>query len=167
MEQLAEKFGYAVMLNIMVENHRICIGKVESKHDIHFAVPLGRLLPVYAGAAGKVLIAFMPEERILDILRSTKIEKLTPNTVVDIQEILLGLKKIREQRYGFSQKERVDGVWTLAAPVRNHSGEVIASLSMGGPNVYFDEEVFEIQKLAILNAARQASVLLGCSAKLL
>ena len=53
MEQLAEKFGYAVMLNIMVENRRICIGKVESKRDIHFSVPLGRLLPVYQAAIGR------------------------------------------------------------------------------------------------------------------
>jgi len=167
MEQLGEESGDLITLNILIENQRLCIGKVEPKQEVQISIPLGRLLPAYAGAAGKVLLAFLPEDRIRNILGSIVKEKFTPNTETDVNAIMVDLERIREQGYFFSRSERLEGVWGIAAPIKEHTGEVVASISMGGLNIHLNEELIEKKKGLLKDAARQASILLGCNPKIL
>lgn len=62
--ELARITGETVNLNLVIDRRRVCIEKTESTHDIHHAVELGRPLPLYAGASGKVLLVYLPDEEI-------------------------------------------------------------------------------------------------------
>ncbi|TCL38857.1 IclR family transcriptional regulator [Anaerospora hongkongensis] len=166
MEQLGEQSGEFITLNILVDNQRLCIGKVDSKREIQHSVSLGSLLPVYAGS-GKVLLASLPDDQIIKILNTTHIEKLTPSTITDIDQIMIEIRNIRAQGYYYSKNERLEGVWSIAAPIRDHRGEVVANISMAGLNMYNNEELLETNKQLLLKAVKQASLLLGCNPRLL
>ena len=87
-------------------------------------VDLGRPLPLHVGAAGKAILAFLPDDEITDIITRTSLPAR--------QEKLL-LESLEEaRRLGFSDTcgERVDGSRSVSAPIYNHEGQVIASVSV-------------------------------------
>ncbi|PYR38984.1 MAG: IclR family transcriptional regulator, partial [Acidobacteria bacterium] len=65
---------------------------------------------------------------------SQKFAALTPRTITSTKRLLRELRAIRERGYGLDEEEREKGVCCVAAPVRNHSGQVVAAISVAGPS---------------------------------
>jgi len=72
MREIAEKTGETVDLNIIQEGKRICIEKVDGKFSLRQFVEIGRRLPLYKGASGKLLLAYLPKEEQKEILYKVK-----------------------------------------------------------------------------------------------
>ncbi|MDQ4058028.1 MAG: IclR family transcriptional regulator, partial [Actinomycetota bacterium] len=96
-------------------------------------IEIGMPIPIYQGAPGKVLLAFSSRELQEEILAG-KLEQATPRTITDPNKLRLELKRTRKNGYALSLEERVPGISTVAVPVANHTGTVIASLSVTGPS---------------------------------
>ena len=62
MRELRDRLGESVHLYVRDEDARICIAAVEARHELRPFIQLGRPLPLRAGAAGKVLLAFAEED---------------------------------------------------------------------------------------------------------
>jgi DNA-binding IclR family transcriptional regulator len=85
---------------------------------------LGIRIPLNIGAANKVMLAHMNKEEALKI-----INELVP--IEEIESFLQMLNTIRHKGYGESQGERTKGTASIAAPIFNHSNELIGALSIG------------------------------------
>ncbi len=94
---------------------------------------VGRRMPVHAVSAGRVIIAFLPEEEVAQLLNGD-LEALTPHTITDPQALRAELARIREQGYATAFEELEEGLNALAAPIRDHRSRVIASVSVSGPS---------------------------------
>ncbi|MDQ7829521.1 MAG: IclR family transcriptional regulator [Armatimonadota bacterium] len=136
MQALARQTGETVNLNIVQSGHRVCIEKVESVQDVRHFVELGRPLPLFAGASGKVLLAHLDPPAVEAVLRQ-QVRPLTARTVTDRGRIREELARIRQRGYAVSAGERVDGASAVSAPVRNAQGEVVAGLTVSGPSYRF------------------------------
>jgi DNA-binding IclR family transcriptional regulator len=93
----------------------------------------GAILPAYCTALGKTLLAFRPAGEVETWARKQKFTPLTPRTVTSATRLLKELVVIRERGYGLDEEEREKGVCCVAAPVRNHTGHVVAAISVAGP----------------------------------
>ena len=93
----------------------------------------GAILPAYCTGLGKTLMAFRPEAEVAAWAATQKFTALTPNTITTAKRLLKELTMIRERGYGLDEEEREKGVSCVAAPVRNHTGEVVAAISVAGP----------------------------------
>ena len=93
----------------------------------------GAILPAYCTALGKTLLAFRPVSEVETWARKQKFTPLTPRTVTSATRLLKELVEIRERGYGLDEEEREKGVCCVAAPVRNHTGHVVAAISVAGP----------------------------------
>jgi DNA-binding IclR family transcriptional regulator len=133
MAVLRDQTKETVGLNIRIGNQRACIAQVESPHELRMRLDIGRLLPLSCGAASKVLLANMNPNEIEQIVRQTKLEKLGPGSIQDPEELLRQLDTIRRQGFAVSKEERIAGGITIAAPVRNRVGQIVASVSVYGP----------------------------------
>ncbi|MGF1470606.1 MAG: IclR family transcriptional regulator [Rubrobacteraceae bacterium] len=116
--------------------------------------------PLHASAAGKVLLAYMPEERRQHILRKP-LESLTENTVTDRAVLQAQLQEIREIGYGYIDEELEVGMTAVGAPIQTADGKVIAAVAVSGPVFRLPaEQVPETAEL-VKQAAEEISRSLG------
>ncbi len=109
------------------------VEKIESSRSIRYTVPLGTARPLYCSAAGRVLLAYADEEYIEHYLKTENFVPLTPQTLTRPADLKKLLPKIREQGMAVTTGEVSSDVAGFAAPIFDHQGEVIASLTMAAP----------------------------------
>jgi DNA-binding IclR family transcriptional regulator len=122
----------------------------------------GAILPAYCTALGKTLLAYMPEGEVGAWATTQKFTALTPRTITTGRRLLKELRVIRERGYAIDDEEREKGVRCLAAPIRNHHGDVVAAISVAGPIDRLPQELAGSDVAeAVLAAARAISIDLG------
>jgi len=105
---------------------------VESSERIHFTAPLGRAVPLYAGASAKVILAFMETEERKQYLRGVRLKRLCVATVQDKKKLEQKLFQIRNRGYELTQEELYRGAWGLAAPILDDDGVAVAAIAITG-----------------------------------
>ena len=135
MEEVASTTLETVHLNIIEGNLRICIDTIESPKVLKAGMPVGNQSPLYAGASAKCLLAFSTEEFQDNYFKTTRIEAVTENTIVQPDKLFEELYRIKEQGYAISLGERTPGLGSLSAPVFDYKGQILASLSLAIPEI--------------------------------
>jgi IclR family transcriptional regulator, KDG regulon repressor len=130
LEKFAEEFKFNVSLGIMDDKEVVYLIRIPSPEIPDTYYHVGRRIPLYCTALGKILLAFQPEEEQNRIINEIEIKQFTQNTITDKETILSNLKEIHERGYAFDNEEFMDSTKCLAMPVRDKSGEVIASVSI-------------------------------------
>lgn len=161
MIRLRDSIRETVGLSVQVEWARTYLAQVESPHDIRWTVETGRLYPLYAGAPGKILLAFLPDREAETILRTVPLNRFTARTPTAPGRIRAELQKVRRQGTAMALGEIVNGSATIAAPVRDASGEVVAALSISGPAFRFIEARRRAALPGLRTAAEELSKDLG------
>lgn len=133
LKDLRDKTSGTANLVINDQDESLYIEKVESNSLVRVFSLIGKRAPLYATGVGKVLLADMAWSDVLSILKRKGMEKITPNTIADSNALMEELNKIRKQGYGFDNEECEVGAWCVAAPVRDYTGRVIASISISFP----------------------------------
>jgi DNA-binding IclR family transcriptional regulator len=93
----------------------------------------GQQVPLHATSQGKVILAFLPPgvgERIIDQLELPRYTPATITSAVDLHETMYD---VRREGYALNLEEREVGVRSVAAPVLDAAGNVVASVCVGGP----------------------------------
>lgn len=160
MEELRDACGEEVALYVLQGDARFCVAKVESKFSVAKTSVTGVALPLHCGAAGKVLLAYLPESLRKRLLEKP-LEKYTPFTITDPELLERNLAEIRHEGCAYSVSEREVGAYSIVAPVRDALGQVVASLAISGPQFRLSEEKVEVYKKLVKDAARAISRNLG------
>jgi DNA-binding IclR family transcriptional regulator len=122
----------------------------------------GAILPAYCTALGKTLLAYLPETEVAEWAATQRFAALTPTTITTARRLLKELSMIRERGYGLDEEEREKGVCCIAAPIRNHSGHVVAAVSAAGPVQRMPRELAgSTVASAVLSTAAAISIDLG------
>lgn len=129
---LMEKTGETVHLAILDHDSVLYIITHESKQALRMGSKVGTRAPVHSTAVGKVLLAFQPGEEIARII-ARGLPASTPNTIVDVKALQRELELVRTRSYAMDDEESELGLRSIAAPIRNDSGNVIAAISIAGP----------------------------------
>lgn len=158
--ELARNTGETVNLNVVIDRRRVCIEKAESTHDIRHAVELGRPLPLYAGASGKVLLAHLPEGEISAVVGS-RLTRLTERTPAERTRLLHQLAEIRRRGVAVSSDERAVGASSVSAPIRDDLGRVVAGLTISGPTYRFTPDRVRQYVTLVKEGARRVSTAIG------
>jgi len=120
--------------------------------------------PLHATAAGKAILAYLPDAALDAALGSAALARYTRHTIVDRAKLRAELARIRKRGYAVSEGEHVELVWGIAAPIRDHDGTVVASLSaLGMAARLTPERIPEIASQVIATAA-EVSRLIGYAA---
>lgn len=100
----------------------------------------GTHIPIYASAAGKVMLAFLSDEEIEKYLGEVKFRKFTRHTISSKSALKKELVNIKEAGYASVNGELEEGLYTVAAPVFNDSNIPIAAVSFGGNIARINED---------------------------
>lgn len=167
MERLANESGEAVSLAVRSGDSVIFLQRFESVHILRTDIHPGTRMPLHASASGKVLLAGMTDEAIDRLYPSEELSPSANETIRTKSDLRRELERVRKCGWATSTDEYVDGVAATAAGVRDHTGRVVAALSIAGPTTRFDVErwvdrlmevALEISKLLGHHSAHAASV---------
>ncbi|MDA5108020.1 MULTISPECIES: IclR family transcriptional regulator [Brevibacillus] len=127
---LSLKTGQTTHLVILDDKEGVYIDKVEGPMATILYSRIGRRIPVHSSAVGKVLVAFLSEEELQNILDGYQYVAQTPNTITNEQAFRQELEKVRQAGYAVDNQENEPGVRCIAVPIRNHKGHVVAAVSI-------------------------------------
>ena len=133
LKKLMEKTGETTHLAILHDNMSTFIEKIESPKTIQMSSAIGARMPAYCSATGKMLLSGLTEEALERYLKEVELKRFTPATITDIQRLKEELNTIREQGYSIDEEETEEGLMCISAPIKDHSGEVVAAISISGP----------------------------------
>lgn len=124
---------------VAVRHHRtiVPVDVIEPEQAVRIASPIGRSLPLYRTAAGKVHLAF--EKRSDGRIRIPEGPD-GEQTAADRERLAVELDRIARDGYALDTGEDVADVCTIAVPVRDHTRSVVGSLAISGPAYRMDEE---------------------------
>jgi DNA-binding IclR family transcriptional regulator len=124
---------------------------------------VGRRLAAHATGVGKVLLASLPEAELEEWMRTCKLERFTPNTIIDRGKLRNELKLVGSRGYAIHREERTLGATCVAVAVRNHLGDCVAAMSVSAPAVRFGVAQRKIAPTHLQTAACDLSSALGHS----
>jgi DNA-binding IclR family transcriptional regulator len=161
MEELFKKTGEAIYLVVRNGEAWLCLeSRMPAGVGIRLLLRPGETAPIYAGCPGKVLLAFLGEAEINDLLNKIQLVKITPRTVADRQKLLKQLADIRARGYHYCQGEYVPGAWGLGAPILNAHGTAEGAIVVSGVLQGGKPPINELAK-KVLEASQNISAKLG------
>jgi len=143
LEQLARSTGESAQLYVRDGNRRICVDAVESENELRTIVPIGASLPLGRGSAGKVFLAWGPPAD------------------EDVSDIRQSIFTARRRGWADSYGEREPGVASVSAPIFAPSGQLLAAISVSGPDRRLAPLRAKRYGPAVVEAAHQVEALLG------
>jgi DNA-binding IclR family transcriptional regulator len=152
MEDLTATLGETTMLVRVIANSAVCVERVESNRAVRLSVQPGQPLPLYTGASGKTLLAFLPAAESDRLLRDSALTD--PDLRATLPQLRDELSQIAEQGWAESHGEIDDGIWACAAVLRL-PGEPLAALSLAGPEYRIDPPRREHIRGELLRTSRE------------
>ena len=160
--RLATETEDTTYLSVLCDDSVLCIARIEgSRHLRSQFLAVGRHLPLHAGAASKVLLAYLPETRVRQLLDRYPLTAYTDSTITNVEEFLKTLAEVRAQGYAVSDEEITKGITAIAAPIIDLNGKVISAISLSGAAGRFGPGNRPFLVDRIKEAASQISVRLG------
>ena len=147
-----------VSLHIRVGLERLSLEEIPSPHAIKHSSGKGDIAPIYAAAAGKVLLSRMDQSDLEMLLKGLELNPIAPNTVTDRTELMRQVEETRKKGYATSLSERIPNSASISVPIDNYVCSV--ALTVFGPEFRFvpNEEYILSETLQI---AKEISAKLG------
>lgn len=132
----------------------------ESMREVRVVSEVGRLVPLFCGAAGKALLAF-DHPSVTEEVIEKGLTVYTPKTIADPDRLRAELEVARQRGWSFEAEEYTSGASGIGAPVWNSLGCITASIAVRAPTMRMSEE--DAARIAphVVKAAAEISRRLG------
>lgn len=161
MDDLAQQLDETINLAVGREHYVVNVQQARSSAAVASQNWVGQLTPLHATSSGKVLLAFMDEERLADTLTKAGLKAFTENTVTSRKALIEELVRVREEGFATTFEELEVGLNAASVPVRDHTGGVVGALSVSGPAYRFDKARIEAAAPEIRAAGHRISQRMG------
>jgi IclR family acetate operon transcriptional repressor len=136
---LNEQTGENAELHLRHEALRVVVEVVSSPHNLRPFAEVGAPLPLHRGAAGKVLLAWLPVGERVALAHASAL-RFDTGQPFDVARLLVELEEVQALGYASSEGERVAGVSALAAPIFASGGQMAGALTLVAPSVRLGPE---------------------------
>jgi DNA-binding IclR family transcriptional regulator len=126
---------------------------VECSHALRFHLKLGTPYEVGRGAAGKILLAFLPEEEAAAIFK-----RLKKDPIVQLDALKKQVEETKKAGYSFSAGERVKGVIAFAAPILGPQGALLGGIGLAVPEARYKTKDHQKYADLVRSCARELSM---------
>ena len=131
LEKVSEQLGQSCSLSILHHDEVIYIARSARKRIGSLHRDVGTHLPAHCTSMGRVLLAALSDKELDAFLATAKLEGHTRNTITDPQELRSAIDKVRRSNYSLVEEELEIDLRTLAIPIQNAPGRVIAAMNIG------------------------------------
>jgi len=143
---LRNKTDESTILARLTSDHKavVYIDKVEGMHRIRAAAKVGETRPLHTTSSGKLLLAYMPESERTATIKSMELTRYTEKTITKKADLQTEITNILAQGICTNIDQSVLGHCAIAAPIRDHWGEVIAACVLSAPTDRVQDKLPEL-----------------------
>lgn len=154
--RLSHRTSKTIHLSVLEGPEVLYIDKIEGPNTLPIRSRVGTRAPAHCTASGKVLLAHLQSEEQRRILSNLTLERRTPSTIVDREQLMEQLRRSVEHGYAVDHGENEEHVCCFAAPIFDQSGRAIAAISLTGlsSELVEPEEYRRIRQLVLSTAAQ-------------
>jgi DNA-binding IclR family transcriptional regulator len=116
MRALASTIKEAVLLTRRSGRFVVCLDLVEAAHTVRLSYECGHVLPINAGAAAEVLLAWAPPQEVATVLAAAPLERFTVKTITEPALLQACFAQIRKQEVAVSQGSSTSRFWASLPP---------------------------------------------------
>ena len=133
MDRLMRDTGETANLGIENRDEVIFLAQVETHEAIRAFFAPGTKSPMHVSGIGKALLAWYPQDRVRQIVQRQGLPGFTTLSITSEVSLERDLARTRDRGFAIDDQERAEGMRCVAAPIHDHTGGVIAALSISGP----------------------------------
>lgn len=154
-------YGESVQIGALNGGKLVCMAAQPGRLPNSVSVAeVGTSIPPHCSANGKVLLASFSVEAAQQIIGSQGLRSFTPNTITTLDELWSELARVRERGFANDVEEYRAGLCSVGAPIRDHRGQVVASLSIASPaERFYDRKA--VYRTAVIRTAERISFRIG------
>lgn len=163
---LREETGETIHLAYLDHFEVVYVDKLDGKSPVKMASRVGNRMPAHCTGLGKAMLAFLPESDWEKYVQTVGLSYRTKNTITDPGAFYDHLRMIRLQGYSIDNSENEEGIRCVALPIRDHTGSVIAAISIAGWIISMTPDRDETLAKIGMKYTDLLSERLGCPAKI-
>jgi IclR family transcriptional regulator, pca regulon regulatory protein len=130
LEQLVAEVHESSSVSVLDGADVVYVARVPTSRIMRVAISVGTRFPAYATSMGRVLLAGLDDETLEGFVASADLRRLTARTVTTADGLRRELRRVRAQGWALVDQELEEGLRSLAAPIRDRSGRVIAAVNV-------------------------------------
>lgn len=158
---LCLSLGETVHMGILEGWQAVYVLKEESSYTLRMYSRIGKVIPLYCTAIGKIFLSQMSEDELDKYLKATNLKPYTSRTIKTPEALKEQLELIRRRGWSIDDQEHEDNIMCIAAPVYDYTGHVVAAMSVSWPLFRFNQAEFEKIVSEIKSATDQLSAIMG------
>jgi len=161
LRELAAQTGEGAHVTILSGNEMLSIAHVEGRWSLQSLTRTGQRTQIHCTAAGKAVLAFLSEAACDEVISRLRFVRNTPRTIVKPSAFKVELMRVRQAGYAVDDEEFEEGLRCVGAPVFDHRGHVVASISTAAPVFRMKKDHLPQVARLVIAAARGLSEDLG------
>ena len=162
LEKLSARLDESSSVAVLDGSDIVYVGRVQVRRIMNIGITIGTRFPAFATSMGRVLLAALPEDELDAYLADTDMRAITPHGLTDEAALRAELAVISARGWSLVDQELEPGLRSLAAPVRDRDGRVVAALNVSTHAARYSlEQLHDDLVPVILDAARALSADLG------
>lgn len=161
LKELEHLTNEVIHLVVYDQGEVVYIEKLEGNETLRMHSKVGSRAPMHCTSVGKVILAHLPDSDAANIIDNYELKQHTIHTITDKEVLMKQLHEIRTKGYALDLEENEVGITCIAAPIFEHAGKIVASVSISGPTTRMDRERMEELKQKITDVSKRISARLG------
>jgi DNA-binding IclR family transcriptional regulator len=150
-------------LCVLERAHTVYLDKLEPPRSVRLTSRIGASNPVHCTAVGKAMLAHYDSEKVEEILKKTRFERLTAKTLGSREEFIKELERTRRRGYAVDDEECESGVRCVAMAVVDAHGQAVAAVSISGPSFRMTAQKIPLLASKVMNCVRGVAADMGYS----
>jgi IclR family pca regulon transcriptional regulator len=130
LEALVAEVNESSSVSVLDGQDVVYVSRVPTSRIMTVAINVGTRFPAYVTSMGRVLLAGLPEEELDAYLAAVRLDSLTTRTVASVAALRGELARVRAQGWALVNQELEEGLRSVAAPIRDRSGAVVAAVNV-------------------------------------
>jgi len=135
LQRLVDELGETSSMSVLDGTGIVCVARFPTTQIMTTALRLGSRLPAYPTAMGRVLLADLADDAIEAYFSGVELKRFTPHTITDRSTLRAAIEQVRVDGFAVVDQELEIGVRSVAAPIINHRGDVVAAANVSCPAV--------------------------------
>ncbi len=160
-KELCQGLGETVHMGILEGNQAVYVLKEESSYTLRMYSRIGKTIPLYCTAIGKIFLSEMSEQELDAYLKENELRAYTSCTICTREALKEQLALIRKRGWSIDDQEHEDNIMCIASPIRDYTGQVVAAMSVSWPLFRFNQAEFEKIVSKISRATDELSAIMG------
>lgn len=131
LEQITEQIHESSSLSVLDGDEIMYIARSSAKRVMSVGLSVGSRLPCYCTSMGRILLASLPEQQMLEHLDRVELKTLTPKTITDKSVLAEIVRRVKCDGFALADEELELGLRSIAVPVKTRQGETAAAMNIG------------------------------------